>query len=52
VGSELDISTLLIGLAVIIFSTSLAQLFVLGLSALIRKNNRRKQSGGEGDEYQ
>lgn len=50
-GSELDISTLLIGLAVIIFSTSLAQLCVLGLSALIRRN-RRKQSGGEGEEHQ
>jgi hypothetical protein len=57
-GTQLDVTTLLVGLAVIVFSVSLAQLVLLGVSAHQRKKRAdalRKAEhdlNGDGPDYE
>lgn len=48
-GTQLDVTTLLVGLAVIVFSVSLAQLVLLAVSAHLRKRRRKTEHDLDGD---
>lgn len=47
--TQLDVTTLLVGLAVIVFSVSLAQLVLLIVSAVLRNRSRRGKNDRDGD---
>lgn len=49
-GTQLDITTLLIGLAVIVVSVSLAQLCLLGISAYLKNKERRARADRSDEE--
>lgn len=48
-GTELDITTLLVGVAVIVFSVSLAQLTLLGIFAWLRRRSQKTEHDLDGD---
>lgn len=47
-GTQLDVTTLLIGLAVIVFAVSLAQLCILIISGYLKRKARQEKTGSSG----